>query len=731
MRRRIMVSQLAMLIALAFAPTLGFAERAAASHAAVIKEDLRVTLSDGVELAVRVYRPDDTDPHPVQMSFSPYGSAREPGAPTEGNVYFPRDYDGVRVFVDVRGSGASSGTFCLLCEREQQDAHDMIEWAANALDLSFSGGSGPATWSNGRVAVWGQSYGAILGLLAAAKDPAGLQTVVAHSAASELYREAAWHNGMLNQFFIAQWAAYQARTSGAAPTHVDTQDPTTTDLEELAGLAARLSQRAGNERIIDTILANPYYNAVYKERSVYDVRDQIDIPVLLIDGWQDGFSKGAIRNLEGIPNARLLMSPYGHQHGGVATSEPQADRRAPEPVADRPVKDYSAMRWAIYDAWLEQHLFGSRERTDALTTRPVHCDIDRDWKICYFDRGAKMWKEAAGWPLPNSGVHRYFLAGGDGPAPNAGALVAQPPTGAASTKHSFAYDPTAGVTETFGKWGNVAATPQISLDQNADEARALSFTTAPLETPLEIAGPIELRFFASTTAPDTDWVVKVSRVSPDGASRLMSSGYLRASQRKWDEALSRPGSPWITNTEEDAAAPGEGVNEYRIDVWDIAWTLQPGERLRVSVSSGDSPNHTPSPWAAVNTIYHNEQYPSRLLLTSPGAPRDEPEEPETKLEIADDALFGNEKLDVTARIYDWNGTGDISQAVLRVVDANAREIGSWSLTDFVVADDQLELAIHDLRPRGPSPWRIELVATDSAGYEAAANGSVGRMMGSP
>lgn len=54
------------------------------------------------------------------------------------------------------------------------------------------------------------------------------------------------------------------------------------------------------------------------------------------------------------------------------------------------------------------------------------------------------------------------------------------------------YEPGAGVTETFSKYSEVAATPQIPVDQQAEHAKALVYTTEPLQEPLELAGPMEL-----------------------------------------------------------------------------------------------------------------------------------------------------------------------------------------------------------------------------------------------
>lgn len=696
---------------------------AEAAEAAVVAENFQVEMDDGVKLAALVLRPDDGERHPVVISFTPYGVARDPSPLENTRAYYAKHYRWIRIIVDVRGTGGSEGTFCLWCAREQRDYHDMVEWSAGLRgDLETTGpavlrewsdgttgSSHPSKWSDGKVASMGQSYAGIAALLAAATNPRGLEAIAPASALSDPYRDGAWHNGMLSQNLLAQWVAYQNVVSAKGATG-------STD-EERRAAGSRVVQRAGNEKIIDTVLTNPYYSrtdtepSVYTERGIYEKRHLIKVPVLLIDGWFDGFSMGAIRNLQGISNARLLMGPYGHHHGG-GINEPQSDPSYPLPDKDIPDANYEAVRLNIQDAWLEEHLTGSR--SFSLGWNMGSCPISDDWKICYFDRGAKRWQQASSWPVVGSGVHELFLAAPTDPASTEGSLDAAPAIGRAANSASYAYDPTIGVTDTFSKWGEVAISPQIALDQGPDEKRSLTYTTPPLDEPLQLAGPMELRFFASTTAPDTDFVVKVARVAEDGSSRLITSGYLKASQRKWDDDRSKPGSPWITNLEEDATPPGSGINEYRIDIWDIAWTIEPGERLRIALSSSDSPSHTPSPFAAINTIFHDEKHPSRLIITTMpyGVP-------EVALEVTPDEITGNGPVVISASTSDVEGVSDVSSIDLSLGDAQGRILDSWTLADFVAEDaTTLRLSAAEVQLSGPSPWSVALTATDTDGASA-------------
>lgn len=611
------------LVSLVILSQLTWVARPVEAQHAVVVEDTTFTASDGVRLAVRVMRPNTDERHPVAVTFIPYGAyggARAPGAsdPSPFHLghlhlnpdYFPRVYGWVRLWVDVRGTGASEGTFCLLCHREQQDAAEIIEWA------------GRQPWSDGKVAAGGQSYAGVLALLAAAQQPEGLTAVWALSSYSDAYREAAWHNGMFSANLVANWSLYQNGTSAAG-----TAGPQ--ELSDLDGMLQRMAARPSNMVVLDEVKKHPFYDDFWRERSIYEVRDRIAVPVLLVDGWFDAFSKGALRNLEGIEGSRLVMSPWGHHHGGAADAGFGLDLGISnfEPTS-RYWQDPAARRYAtwtyfvIYESWLEYQLTGTTTLTDRdwKEQDAGQCDPrDTSWDICYYDLGSLEWKTSSSWPPVETRVQELYLsaeASGSSVSLGDGSLVGAIPRGSGAKAQSYVYSPFSGASDAFSKWAEIAASPRIEVDQRPDQVTTLTYSTDPLEEPLMLAGPMELRFFASTTGDDMDWVVRVSEVSSQGEQHPITTGYLRASHRQWDEDASSPGAPWITNAESDARPPGPHANEYRIDIWDTAWTIRRGARLRITLSSSDVVNHTPGPWlGAINTVHHGENHPSRLIVT--------------------------------------------------------------------------------------------------------------------
>ena len=206
-------------------------------------------------------------------------------------------------------------------------------------------------------------------------------------------------------------------------------------------------------------------------------------------------------------------------------------------------------------------------------------------------------------------------------SPNDGTLAGRVPTGAASYQDLYVYDPAAGASVPMGKDGPDGFLPYAPLDQRLDEPQGLTYTTPTLTRPLHLAGPSELRFWAVTEGSDMAWVARLEDVAPNGSASLITQGWLRASFRAVDPKRSPPGDPYLPDTHAAPVVIGQ-TTEYRMDIWDTAYTLAPGHRLRLWLSSSDAPTHEPLTVAGRNLIFHDSVHPSRLILgtAAPGTP---------------------------------------------------------------------------------------------------------------
>ncbi|MCJ1302389.1 hypothetical protein MMC08_005192 [Hypocenomyce scalaris] len=174
-----------------------------------IKRDVPVAMRDGIKLYVDIFRPESAAGLlPILLAWSPYGKH---GAKTlaifpnsgvpRGSVsrhaawegpdpaYFTQKGYAV-INADSRGSWGSEGDNEIFSLQEAQDGYDMIEWA------------GTLPWSNGRVALAGVSYLAIIQWRIAELNPPHLACINPWEGFSDVYRDYSYHGGIPETNFL-------------------------------------------------------------------------------------------------------------------------------------------------------------------------------------------------------------------------------------------------------------------------------------------------------------------------------------------------------------------------------------------------------------------------------------------------------------------------------------------------------------------------------------------------
>src|SRR5262245_27398194 len=158
------------------------------------------------------------------------------------------------------------------------------------------------------------------------------------------------------------------------------------------------------------------------------------------------------------------------------------------------------------------------------------------------------------------------------------------------------------------------ADTRAPADQREVERRrdVLVYSSAPLTQSIEVTGPIEVRLWAASSAPDTDFTAKLVDVLPDGTARMLTDGILRARYRR-GKASAAP----LT-----AGQP----EEFVIDAGATSNLFAAGHRIRVEISSSNFPRFDRNPntggqfgesaelLRAEQTIFHDAQHPSRIVL---------------------------------------------------------------------------------------------------------------------
>jgi putative CocE/NonD family hydrolase len=143
----------------------------------------------------------------------------------------------------------------------------------------------------------------------------------------------------------------------------------------------------------------------------------------------------------------------------------------------------------------------------------------------------------------------------------------------------------------------------------------LRFQTPVLQEDVVIAGHIDMELFVSTDALDTDYVVKLVDIYPDGYEALILDYPIRGRFRNGQEA-----------DDVEMMSPGK-IEKLLVNMWSTAQTFEVGHRIGIHVTSSNYPRFAVNPnngaalddletpaKIANNTIYYDAQHPSAIIL---------------------------------------------------------------------------------------------------------------------
>jgi uncharacterized protein len=530
----------------------------AAAHAVRVLTGVRVAMRDGVELNVRITRPDAPGRFPAVMEYHPYRrlAAALPDYRDEYPPVVPylaeRGY--VVVQYDVRGTGSSAGfSTALYSPEERQDGYDMVAWIA------------AQPWCTGSVGMIGKSYSAVVQWQVAVQRPPALKAIVVRSANDDVYTEFTNPGGCIRPWMFENYAPLMNALNFAPP------DPALVGDRFAAIWAERLEK---SEPWSLGYIRNTLHGPYWRDQSLAPGYDRVQCAVLLIEGWADWYATAELRAFQRLSAPKkVLIGPWGHYY-------PEEQGAFPGPRIDsRP--EY--LKW--FDHWL-------KGIDNGVMAEPPVTVFVRGWQqpalLCLEDAGE--WRSETTWPPTRVRQTPMYLADG-------GQLSEAVPTDEGAS--AYEYRPSVGITT--GRRGLGSTTPwAMPIDQRLDEAYSVLFTSEVLTEGLELLGEPVATLHVASTAQVAYFHAKLCDVAPDGESRLITDGGLLATHRNSHETP-------------EALVPGH-VYELRLPLKHCAYALAPGHRLRVAIASAEFQNAWPTGQPARNTIYRGGQRASRITL---------------------------------------------------------------------------------------------------------------------
>ena len=516
----------------------------------IIESHHMIPMRDGVRLSAWIYVPEGDGPWPVLMEQR-YSNVR--GGRKRYAQLAKAGY--VVAGVNFRGTDKSEGTFVGyhdLAWGEKQDGYDITEWLAKQ------------DWSNGKVGAFGSSQAGFAQNLQAVSQPPSLVCQFMVDTGLSLF-----HDGY--------------RMGGA------------TRYVQFRAMERFCRDPEDNRRLVEEWTQHPTYDDYWAAEDATLHFNKMNVPCFTVASWLDD-PKGdsSIRSFigrqhQGGNNSRgkqqMVIGPW--PHGGAknnAVGDLTYPKNATYSIDDQMLR------------WFGHYLQGKET------------GVSDDPAVQYYVMGAtgepgapgNVWRHAQDFP-PKSLITSYFLQ-------PQGMLNQAKPDISASEPRDF--------TEYLSDPQKPAEMPSLvskNMESYERDPGVITFSTSPLKQPVEWTGQVHAELFVSSTAPDTDFIVKVCDVYPDGRSIALINSVLRAQYRDGF----------------DKQVPLEQGKIARLK-FDIGWLSQifnAGHRIRITIASTGAPYYEPNPQTGLpitsaapdktqtarNRIFHSPEHPSRIL----------------------------------------------------------------------------------------------------------------------
>ena len=630
-------------------------------------ENVFIPMSDGTRLAARIWRPAGSEhaPVPAILEYIPYRKRDLKRARDALMHPYVAAHGYACIRVDLRGSGDSDGVLTdEYLEQELADGEEVITWIAEQ------------PWCTGRVGMIGISWGGFNGLQIAARQPAPLEAIVTVCSTDDRYADDVHYMGGCLLGDNLSWSAVMFAFNSMPP------DP------EIVGDRWRdmwFERLEGSGLWLDTWLRHQHRDAYWKHGSICEDYDDVQVPVMAVSGWADGYSNAVFRLLANLSVPRLgLVGPWSHKYPNLGVPGPAIGFLQ------------ETVRW--WDHWLKDDDTGIMDEPMLRAYM-----LDSVPPTTQYEHRPGRWVGEPSWPSEAVRSQRWVLGGRwrlvrEGTEPVAEReLTVQSPL----TLGLFA-----------GKWCSYSATPDLPHDQREEDGGALVFESPPLDERLEILGAPEVELVLTSERPVAMVAVRLSDTAPDDKATRVTYGLRNLTHRNGHE-------------HPEPLTPGEPVH-VRLALNDVAYAFPAGHRLRLAISTSYWPLAWPPPQSARLTLATRDSCLELPVRTADDASGDitfepaetGPEMPVTLLETGEHTWIVHRDLATdtsTLAVINDNGIQHLEEIDLEVED-RVREWYSTVADDFTSPTGEVE-SVRGLR-RGD--WEVRTTTRTTLTCDTAA-----------